>query len=268
MPTALAGHLPPAIATSGLRKSFGSLEVLKGIDFCAAEGEVVSILGASGAGKSTFLRCLNLLELPTAGQLHILGEEVGLRSANGTLRIANQAQVDRLRTQVSMVFQNFCLWSHMTVIEDLMEAPVHVQHRNRTEVRDEAEAVLKRVGLSDRATFYPAQLSGGQQQRAAIARALVMKPRVLLFDEPTSALDPELVGEVLSVMRALAHEGRTMLIVTHEMAFARDVSNRILFLDQGVVAAEGSPGHLFGGGASARFDQFISRFNASASTGS
>jgi octopine/nopaline transport system ATP-binding protein len=250
----------PAITTTGLRKRFGTLEVLKGIDFSAAEGEVVSILGASGSGKSTFLRCLNLLEMPSAGQLHILGEDVTLRPVNGTLRITNQGQVDRLRTQVSMVFQNFCLWSHMTVLENLMEAPIHVQRRNRAEVRDEAEAVLKRVGLSDRASFYPAQLSGGQQQRAAIARALVMKPRVLLFDEPTSALDPELVGEVLSVMRALAVEGRTMLIVTHEMAFARDVSNRILFLDQGVVGAEGSPKDLFGGGASERFDQFISRF--------
>jgi octopine/nopaline transport system ATP-binding protein len=266
MPTAISGKTLPspanlsAIATTGLCKRFGTLDVLKGIDFRAAEGEVVSILGASGSGKSTFLRCLNLLEMPSAGQLCILGENVALRPSNGTLRIVNQGQVDRLRTQVSMVFQNFCLWSHMTVLENLMEAPLHVQRRNRAEVRDEAEAVLNRVGLFDRANFYPAQLSGGQQQRAAIARALVMKPRVLLFDEPTSALDPELVGEVLSVMRALAAEGRTMLIVTHEMAFARDVSNRILFLDQGIVGAEGSPKDLFGGGASDRFDQFVSRF--------
>ncbi len=263
MPPALSGVATPnltAIATSGLCKNHGTLTVLNDIDFCAAEGEVVSILGASGSGKSTLLGCLNLLEMPSAGRLHILREEVALRAANGTLRITNQAQVDRLRTQASMVFQNFCLWSHMTVLENLMEAPLHVQRRNRAEVRDEAEAVLNRVGLSDRASFYPSQLSGGQQQRAAIARALVMKPRILLFDEPTSALDPELVGEVLSVMRALAAEGRTMLIVPHEMAFARDVSNRILFLDRGVVAAQGSPKELFSGGASERFDQFISRF--------
>lgn len=251
----------PAISTEGLHKHYGNLEVLKGIDFRANDGEVVSILGASGSGKSTFLRCLNLLELPSAGRLRIFGEEVKLRTGDINLRIADRKQVDRLRTQVAMVFQNFCLWSHMTVLENLMEAPVYVQRRNRTEVRDEAEAVLKRVGLIDRANSYPAQLSGGQQQRAAIARALVMKPRVLLFDEPTSALDPELVGEVLKVMRDLAAEGRTMLIVTHEMAFARDVSSRVLFLEQGQIAAEGPPHKLFGGGVNQRFDQFISRFN-------
>lgn len=250
-----------AISTEELHKRFGNLEVLKGINFHANDGEVISILGASGSGKSTFLRCLNLLEMPSAGSLSIFGEEVTLRSRGGGLQIGDRKQVDRLRTQVAMVFQNFCLWSHMTVLENLMEAPVHVQRRSRAEVRDEAEAVLRRVGLLERAQAYPAQLSGGQQQRAAIARALVMKPRVLLFDEPTSALDPELVGEVLKVMRDLAAEGRTMLIVTHEMAFARDVSSRILFLDQGQVGAEGSPQQLFGGGASKRFDQFISRFN-------
>lgn len=251
----------PAISTQGLHKHFGPLEVLKGIDFRAQDGEVISILGASGSGKSTFLRCLNLLEMPSAGSIRIFGEEVKLRPANGGLRIAERKQVDRLRTQVAMVFQNFCLWSHMTVLENLMEAPVHVQRRNRAEVLDEAEAVLKRVGLLDRAKTYPALLSGGQQQRAAIARALVMKPRVLLFDEPTSALDPELVGEVLKVMRDLAAEGRTMLIVTHEMAFARDVSSRILFLEQGRIGAEGAPRDLFGGGLNERFDQFISRFS-------
>ncbi|MBY5760255.1 ATP-binding cassette domain-containing protein [Rhizobium leguminosarum] len=251
----------PAISTEGLHKHFGNLEVLKGIDFRANDGEVVSILGASGSGKSTFLRCLNLLELPSAGRLRIFDEEVKLRPGGGNLRIADRKQVDRLRTQVAMVFQNFCLWNHMTVLDNLMEAPVHVQRRSRAEVRDEAEAVLKRVGLLERAKSYPAQLSGGQQQRAAIARALVMKPRVLLFDEPTSALDPELVGEVLKVMRDLAAEGRTMLIVTHEMAFARDVSSRILFLEKGQIEAEGSPKQLFGGGVNERFDQFISRFS-------
>jgi octopine/nopaline transport system ATP-binding protein len=250
----------PAIATGGLYKRFGSLEVLKGIDFQACDGEVISILGASGSGKSTFLRCLNLLEMPSSGQLRIFGEEVKLRPAGANLRIGDRRQVDRLRTQVAMVFQNFCLWSHMTVMENLMEAPIHVQRRNQVDVKHEAEAILERVGLLDRAKSYPLQLSGGQQQRAAIARALVMKPRVLLFDEPTSALDPELVGEVLKVMRDLAAEGCTMLIVTHEMAFARDVSSRIVFLDQGQVA-EGAPSRLFAGGVNERFDQFISRFS-------
>ncbi|WP_082928160.1 ATP-binding cassette domain-containing protein [Rhizobium bangladeshense] len=251
----------PAIAVDGLHKHFGHHEVLKGINFEAHDGEVVSILGSSGSGKSTFLRCLNLLEMPSAGRLRILGEEVGMKKAGGSLAIADQRQVDRLRTQVAMVFQNFCLWHHMTVLENLMEAPVHVQRRSRREVREEALAMLERVGLQDRAGSYPVQLSGGQQQRAAIARALVMRPRALLFDEPTSALDPELVGEVLKVMRDLASEGRTMLIVTHEMGFARDVSNRIVFLEHGKIAATGSPQQLFSGGVSERFDQFVSRFN-------
>lgn len=260
---AAADHasMVPAIAVDGLHKRYGAVEVLKGIDFRAHEGEVISILGASGSGKSTFLRCINLLELPSAGRLQIFGEEVNLRKSGDALQIGDRRQVDRLRTDVAMVFQNFCLWSHMTVLENLLEAPIHVQRRSRGEVRDEAEAMLKRVGLIERVNAYPAQLSGGQQQRAAIARALVMKPRVLLFDEPTSALDPELVGEVLKVMRDLAAEGRTMLIVTHEMAFARDVSSHILFLEQGRVKAEGAPLELFRGGVNERFDQFISRFN-------
>ncbi|MGM4986123.1 ABC transporter ATP-binding protein [Rhizobium sp. 11_C7_N12_5] len=252
----------PAISVDGLHKHFGAHEVLKGIDFQAYDGEVVSILGSSGSGKSTFLRCLNLLEMPSAGRLCIFGEQVGLKKTSGNLAIRDQRQVDRLRTQVAMVFQNFCLWQHMTVLENLMEAPVHVQRRAKREVRDEAEAMLERVGLIERADFYPAQLSGGQQQRAAIARALVMRPKALLFDEPTSALDPELVGEVLRVMRDLAAEGLTMLVVTHEMGFARDVSNRIVFLDQGRIAATGSPQQLFGGGVNDRFDQFVSRFNS------
>jgi octopine/nopaline transport system ATP-binding protein len=250
----------PAIVASGIQKQFGAHEVLRGIDFCANEGEVVSILGASGSGKSTFLRCLNLLEIPSSGQLRFFDEDVKLKASGGHLRIVDQTQVDRLRTQVAMVFQNFCLWSHMTVRENLMEAPVHVQRRNRAEVKDDVERILKSVGLLEKAKSYPVQLSGGQQQRTAIARALVMKPRVLLFDEPTSALDPELVGEVLKVMRDLAAEGRTMLIVTHEMAFARDVSSRIVFLEQGQIKAEGSPRKLFGGGVDERFDSFIARF--------
>jgi octopine/nopaline transport system ATP-binding protein len=249
-----------AVAVDGLRKNYGTHEVLKGIDFSACDGEVISILGASGSGKSTFLRCLNLLALPSAGHLRIFEDEVRLKPVRGGLRIVDQTQVDRLRTQVAMVFQSFNLWRHMTVLENLMEAPIHVQRRNRAEVRDEADAMLERIGMKERGKAYPAQLSGGQQQRAAIARALVMKPRALLFDEPTSALDPELVGEVLKLMGDLASEGRTMLIVTHEMAFARDVSSKILFLEQGQIAAEGAPRELFGGGVNQRFDQFISRF--------
>ena len=261
--SAVADNAPAvaAIAVDDLYKRYGTAEVLKGIDFRAHDGEVVSILGASGSGKSTFLRCLNLLELPSAGRLQIFGEQVNLQPSRSNLRIGDRNQVDRLRTLVAMVFQNFCLWSHKTVLENLMEAPVHVQRRGRGQVRDEAETMLKRVGLMDRAKASPSQLPGDQQQRAAIARALVMKPRVLLFDEPTSALDPELVGEVLKVMRDLAAEGRTMLIVTHEMAFARDVSSRIVFLEQGRINAEGLPQELFRGGLSERFDQFIARFN-------
>jgi len=254
----------PVIATQRLVKKFGELEVLKGIDFEAREGEVISILGASGSGKSTFLRCLNLLELPTSGRLHAFGEEIRLRPTGGKLHVADTRQVDLLRTKVAMVFQNFCLWSHKTVLQNLMEGPIHVQRRHRRDVKDEAEQALARVGLSDRADYYPAQLSGGQQQRAAIARALVMKPRALLFDEPTSSLDPELVGEVLKVMRDLASGGRTMLIVTHEMAFARDVSSRVLFLEKGEIRTEGAPAALFAGGVDARFDQFISHFSSRA----
>jgi len=246
-----------AIATQGLRKSYGEIEVLKGIDFTAREGEVVSILGASGSGKSTFLRCLNLLELPSAGSLDVFGERVKLKQGASDAHIADRKQVDRLRTQVAMVFQNFCLWSHMTVLENLMEAPVHVQGRKKAEVRDEALSILERVGLTHRADAYPAQLSGGQQQRAAIARALVMKPRVLLFDEPTSALDPELVGEVLKVMQQLAEEGRTMVVVTHEMAFARQVSNHVMFLHQGRVEESGAPGTLLEQPQSERLQQFL-----------
>jgi len=253
----------PAISSRGLVKRFGKLEVLRGIDFDAYEGEVISILGASGSGKSTFLRCLNLLDPPSAGQLYFFGQEVQLQPYADGLRPLNVKQVNLLRTNVAMVFQNFCLWSHKTVLQNLMEAPIHVQRRDRNEVRAEAETALGRVGLTDRANYYPVQLSGGEQQRAAIARALVMKPRVLLFDEPTSALDPELVSEVLKVIRGLASDGRTMLIVTHEIAFAKEVSDRIIFLDKGEVRTQGTPELLFAGGVDARFDEFIRHFNYS-----
>ena len=250
---------PPAVAIRDLRKRFGALEVLKGVSLSAADGEVISILGASGSGKSTMLRCINMLEVPDGGEVAIGGEVIALKEdRRGRMCPADRAQVDRIRSKVAMVFQSFNLWSHMTVLENVIEAPVHVQKRPRAEAVAEAEALLAKVGIADKRDHYPAHLSGGQQQRAAIARALAMHPQVLLFDEPTSALDPELVGEVLRVMRALAEEGRTMLVVTHEMGFARDVSSRVVFLHQGVVEEEGPPQDVFGAPKSARFRQFIS----------
>jgi octopine/nopaline transport system ATP-binding protein len=220
---------------------------------------VISILGASGSGKSTLLRCINLLEIPEQGEVIVNGETIGLRArSDGRREPVDRTQVDRIRTQLAMVFQNFNLWSHMTVIENVIEAPVHVQRRPRADAVREAEALLEKVGIADKRDAYPAHLSGGQQQRAAIARALAMHPRVLLFDEPTSALDPELVGEVLRVMVALAAEGRTMLVVTHEMGFAREVSNRVIFLNQGVIEEQGKPAELFGAPQSDRLRQFLS----------
>jgi octopine/nopaline transport system ATP-binding protein len=248
----------PAVSVQNLRKSFGSLEVLKGVSLSAKTGDVISILGASGSGKSTMLRCINMLEVPDSGEIRIGGEAIGLRQRRGRMEPADRSQVDRIRSRVAMVFQSFNLWSHMTVLENVIEAPVHVQRRPKAECVAEAEALLAKVGIADKRNHYPAHLSGGQQQRAAIARALAMRPDVMLFDEPTSALDPELVGEVLRVMRSLAEEGRTMLVVTHEMGFARDVSSRVVFLHQGMVEEEGAPGDVFGTPKSERFKQFIS----------
>nr|WP_250813432.1 ATP-binding cassette domain-containing protein [Neorhizobium tomejilense] len=250
---------PAAITVRGLRKSFGPIEVLKGIDMEAREGEVVSILGSSGSGKSTMLRCINMLETPDAGEITVGGETIRMKPAgSGKSRIADRRQVERIRSELGMVFQSFNLWSHKTVLENVMEAPLHVQKRSRTECLEEAEALLAKVGIADKRNHYPAHLSGGQQQRAAIARALAMRPKVMLFDEPTSALDPELVGEVLRVMRALAEEGRTMLVVTHEMGFARDVSSRVIFLHQGAIEEEGRPQDMFTNAKSERFRKFIS----------
>jgi len=250
----------PALQVEGMRKRFGKLEVLKGVSATAQVGDVISILGSSGSGKSTFLRCINLLETPDEGIVTVAGETIKMRKKrDGTAEPADARQVERIRSELGMVFQSFNLWSHLTVLENLIEAPVHVQKRPRAECVEEARALLQKVGIGDKADYYPSQMSGGQQQRAAIARALAMKPKVMLFDEPTSALDPELVGEVLRVMRALAEEGRTMLVVTHEMSFARDVSSRVMFLHQGMVEAEGTPAELFGGDCkSDRFKQFIS----------
>ena len=247
-----------AVSVRDLRKSFGALEVLKGVSLEAREGDVISILGASGSGKSTMLRCINMLEVPDGGEITIGGETIALKKTRRGMQPADARQVDRIRSQVAMVFQSFNLWSHMTILENVVEAPIHVQKRPRQEALDEGMALLDKVGIADKAKHYPSHLSGGQQQRAAIARALAMRPRVMLFDEPTSALDPELVGEVLRVMRALAEEGRTMLVVTHEMGFARDVSNRVVFLHQGVVECEGAPQGMFADPESDRFRQFIS----------
>jgi octopine/nopaline transport system ATP-binding protein len=240
---------PVALSVKNIHKSFGDHHVLKGI----------SLDGASGSGKSTFLRCLNLLETPDDGSVALSGEELKMkRRGDGKLQPSDRRQVDRIRSQLGMVFQNFNLWSHMTVLENLIEGPMRVQKRSRAEAVEEAEALLAKVGLAEKRGHYPAHLSGGQQQRVAIARALAMHPKVMLFDEPTSALDPELVGEVLRVMRSLAEEGRTMLVVTHEMGFARHVSNRVMFLHQGQVEADGTPDEVFGECKSERFRQFVS----------
>ena len=252
----------PALSVKNIRKAFGGIEVLKGISLDAREGDVISILGASGSGKSTFLRCINLLEIPDAGEVTVAGETIAMKARRGGgQEPASQKQVDRIRTELGMVFQNFNLWSHMTILQNIIEGPVHVLRRPRGECVAEAEALLEKVGIADKRNFYPAHLSGGQQ-RAAIARALAMKPKVMLFDEPTSALDPELVGEVLRVLRALAEEGRTMLVVTHEMGFARNVSNRVVFVHQGLVEADGTPDQVFGELKSDRFRQFVSGLHA------
>ena len=253
-----SGAVPvPAVSVRNLRKSFGALEVLKGVSLQARDGEVVSILGSSGSGKSTMLRCINMLEIPDSGEIAIGGEVIGLRTGRHGTAPADRQQVNRIRAKVGMVFQSFNLWSHMTVLENVIEAPIHVQKRPRAQCVEEAEAVLARVGIADKRNHYPSQLSGGQQQRAAIARALAQRPKVMLFDEPTSALDPELVGEVLRVMRSLAEEGRTMLVVTHEMGFARDVSSKVVFLHKGTVEEEATPAEFFSRPRSARVKEFL-----------
>lgn len=247
-----------ALLAEDIHKSFGNLQVLKGITVSAEDGDVISIIGSSGSGKSTFLRCINFLETPDKGRIVVGGEEVRVRTdRNGKSMGADSKQIDALRTRLGMVFQSFNLWSHMTVLQNVMEGPVHVLKRNKNEVRDEAMAMLQKVGIAEKHASYPSELSGGQQQRVAIARALCMQPRVLLFDEPTSALDPELVGEVLRVMKDLAAEGRTMLVVTHEMGFAREVSKRVVFLHEGRIEEEGTPAELFDNPKSERCRQFL-----------
>ncbi len=250
-----------ALTIRDLHKNFGSLEVLKGISLTAKVGDVISLIGSSGSGKSTLLRCINLLEMPTSGEIYIGDELIRLKkSRRGETVPESQKQVDQIRTRLGMVFQHFNLWSHMTVLENIVEAPVHVLKKPKAEAKEKAMAYLEKVGIANRSHYYPSQLSGGQQQRAAIARALAMEPVVLLFDEPTSALDPELVGEVLKVMVDLAKEGRTMLVVTHEMAFARDVSSSVVFLDKGVIEEQGPPGKVFMNPDSERCRQFLAGF--------
>ncbi len=259
MPDTPPETIPPATAlvVEDIHKRFGQLEVLKGVSVTAQEHDVIAILGASGSGKSTFLRCINLLEMPDKGRVRIKGELIEMTEGKKSRNAANPKQVERLRSRLAMVFQQFNLWSHMTVLQNVIEAPIHVLGLDRKTAIARGEAMLEKVGLAAKHQAYPAQLSGGQQQRVAIARALAMEPDVLLFDEPTSALDPELVGEVLKVMRDLAKEGRTMLVVTHEMGFAREVASRVMFLHQGQTEEEGTPEDVFTQPRSPRLRQFL-----------
>jgi arginine/ornithine transport system ATP-binding protein len=242
-----------------IHKRFGSHEVLKGVSVTARQGDVISMIGSSGSGKSTFLRCLNLLEQPNAGRIILDGDELALvPGKQGALKVSSTAQLQRLRSEVSMVFQHFNLWAHMTALQNVIEAPMHALKLSKAEAMERAEKYLQRVGVYHRKDAFPAHLSGGEQQRVAIARALAMEPKVMLFDEPTSALDPELVGEVLRVMRSVAEDGRTMIVVTHEMGFAREVSNHLVFLHQGCIEEQGNPKEILIEPRSERLRAFLS----------
>jgi histidine transport system ATP-binding protein len=247
------------LTVEDLRKSFGTNEVLRGVSLRAKAGDVISIIGSSGSGKSTLLRCINFLEMPDDGRFALNGEAIGLRRNRiGKLMVSDPRQLRKLRTKLAMVFQHFNLWLHLTALENVIEAPVQVLGLSRSEAIERARRDLAKVGLSEQIEkMYPAHLSGGQQQRVAIARALAMEPEVILFDEPTSALDPELVAEVLRVMQNLAAEGRTMVVVTHEMGFARNVSRHVIFLHQGRIEEEGPPADLFDRPRSERLKQFL-----------
>lgn len=237
------------LSVKGLKKSFGALEVLKGIDIDIHKGEVVAVIGPSGSGKSTFIRCLNRLEEPTGGEIIFEGSKINEKKAD----------IDAIRRKIGMVFQNFNLFSNMTILDNMTAAPVNVRKIPRAEAEERALALLERVGLKDKASEYPVRLSGGQQQRVAIARALAMDPDILLFDEPTSALDPEMVGEVLGVMKELAKSGMTMVVVTHEMGFAREVSDRVIFIDRGVIQEENEPAAFFGNPQNPRLRDFLNK---------
>jgi polar amino acid transport system ATP-binding protein len=246
---------------SGICKSFGANQVLNDVSLQVMKGETVCLLGPSGCGKSTLLRCINWLEQPDAGTVFLSGQRIGVRP--GTSIKMTDADLSGMRARIGMVFQHFALWPHMTVLQNVMEAPLHVQKRDRAEVREEAERLLARMGLSDKKDSFPARLSGGQKQRVGIARALAMKPDILLFDEPTSALDPMLVGEVLATMKLLASDGATMVIVTHEMEFARQVASKIVFMDAGRVAETAPPQQFFSNPQTDCARQFLARFSGS-----
>ncbi|MEV0262537.1 amino acid ABC transporter ATP-binding protein [Streptomyces sp. NPDC050617] len=247
------------VKAEGVHKSFGPTHVLKGIDLEVAPREVFCLIGPSGSGKSTFLRCINHLEKVNAGRLSVDGELVGYRQQGNKLYELKDREVAEKRRDIGMVFQRFNLFPHMTAIENVMEAPVQVKREAKAVARERAERLLDRVGLADKAANYPAQLSGGQQQRVAIARALAMEPKLMLFDEPTSALDPELVGDVLDVMRSLAEDGMTMIVVTHEMGFAREVGDSVVFMDDGVVVEAGNPREVLTNPRHERTKSFLSK---------
>jgi polar amino acid transport system ATP-binding protein len=249
----------PMVKAEAVHKRFGRLEVLKGITLEVAHSEVMCLLGPSGSGKSTFLRCINHLEKINSGRLTVDGELVGYRESGGKLHELRESEVSRQRAQIGMVFQQFNLFPHMTSLENVIEAPTRVLKVSRQEARERARELLTQVGLDDKADVYPAQLSGGQQQRVAIARALAMRPKLMLFDEPTSALDPELVGDVLDAMRRLAADGMTMIVVTHEMGFAREVADRVVFMDGGVVVEEGKPSEVLAQPRHERTRAFLSK---------
>ncbi|MDP9102107.1 MAG: amino acid ABC transporter ATP-binding protein [Actinomycetota bacterium] len=247
------------LRAEGVRKKFGRVEVLRGIDLELEAGRVMCILGPSGSGKSTFLRCVNHLEKVDGGRLSVDGRLVGYRESGGRLYEQSEKEVAKERADIGMVFQQFNLFPHMTALGNIMEAPLRVRGEPRAEVQTRALELLEQVGLAQKAAAYPAQLSGGQKQRVAIARALAMRPKLMLFDEPTSALDPELVGEVLDVMKALAHDGMTMVVVTHEMGFAREVADTVVFMDEGVVVESGSPDQVLGAPSHERTKAFLSK---------
>ena len=247
------------VEAKDVRKSFGHLEVLKGINLEVQRGEVMTLLGPSGSGKSTFLRLISHLETMTAGRLLVDGQLVGYKEKDGKLHELHHAEIARMRSEIGMVFQRFNLFPHMTALQNIMEAPVGVKRENKTVVKERALRLLHRVGLADKSHAYPGTLSGGQQQRVAIARALAMEPKLMLFDEPTSALDPELVGEVLDVMKDLAASGMTMIVVTHEMGFAREVADSVVFMDEGVVVESGSPQEVLVNPQHARTKSFLSK---------
>jgi polar amino acid transport system ATP-binding protein len=256
--------LNKVLDVAGVSKSFGANEVLSDVSLQVDKGETVCVLGPSGSGKSTLLRCINWLERPDAGQIYLNGQRVGVSGAGIAM---SDRELSKIRTRIGMVFQHFALWPHLTVLQNLMEGPVQVQRRPKTEVRDEALALLEKVGLFEKRDAFPSKLSGGQKQRVGIARALAMRPDLLLFDEPTSALDPELVGEVLVVMRELAREGMTMVIVTHEMGFAREAATRVLFLDRGRNVESGSPEQFFANPQTERARQFLQRYAGDTANG-